>query len=284
MSGVDPGSNGEGPTAAEAIETGTDKLLVDFPAEAVARLTISNPGNRNALDHEVLDAISSTLPRLDRGIEVRCLVITGADPVFSAGYDIGSIADESFERDAEALVAHPFTAALEALDAYPWPTVAALNGHCMGGGLELAITCDLRICAAGAKLGMPPAKLGLIYGHTGLARFIETVGAPRTRELFFTGDNIDATRAEAINLVNRVVPDAEIGPESIELARTIAANAPLSTSGNKRAIATIVANPLLSAEQEEELVELRQSCFVSDDFLEGITAFGEKRKPRWTGR
>jgi len=284
MSGVDSGSKRDGPDPEGTIETGTDKLLLDFPAEAVARLTISSPDKRNALDHDVLDAIGSTLLKLDRGIEVRCLIITGADPVFSAGYDIGSIADESFEHDAEALVAHPFTAALEALDAYPWPTVAALNGHCLGGGLELAITCDLRICAAGAKLGMPPAKLGLIYGHTGLMRFIETIGAPRTRELFFTGDNLDASRAEAINLVNRVVPDAEIGSESVELARSIAANAPLSTKGNKRAIATVVANPVLSAEQEAELVELRESCFASEDFHEGITAFGEKRKPRWTGR
>ncbi|MBK5110420.1 MAG: enoyl-CoA hydratase/isomerase family protein [Thermoleophilia bacterium] len=276
------GSPESGPI--DSVTTGTDKLLIDFPAEAVARLTISIPDKRNALDHDVLDAISSTLPRLDRGIDIRCLIVTGADPVFSAGYDISSIADESFERDAEALVAHPFTAALEALDAFPWPTVAALNGHCLGGGLELAITCDLRICAAGAKLGMPPAKLGLIYGHTGLMRFIETIGAPRTRELFFTGNNLEAKRAEAINLVNRVVPDGEIGPESVELARGIAENAPLSTRGNKRAIATIVANPVLSPEQEAELVELRESCFASADFHEGIAAFGEKRKPRWTGR
>lgn len=265
-------------------ETGSGKLLLDFPAEAVARLTISNPGKRNALDHEVLDAISSTVPRLDRGIGIRCLIITGADPVFSAGYDIGSIPHETFERDAEALVAHPFTDALEAIDSFPWPTVAAVNGLCLGGGLELAITCDLRICAAGAELGMPPAKLGLVYGHTGLARFIETIGAPRTRELFFTGSNIGAGRAEAINLVNRVVPDDAVGPESVEFAACIAANAPLSMRGNKRAIATIVANPTLSPEQEAELVELREDCFSSADFLEGITAFGEKRKPRWTGR
>ncbi|MFA9400611.1 MAG: enoyl-CoA hydratase/isomerase family protein [Acidobacteriota bacterium] len=268
----------------DEITTGTDKLLLDFPAEAVARLTISDPDKRNALDHDVLDAISSTLPELDRGIEVRCLIITGADPVFSAGYDIGSIPDENFQKDAEALVAHPFPAAMEAIDAFPWPTVAALNGHCLGGGLELAITCDLRICSSDAKLGMPAAKLGLIYGHTGLIRFIETIGAARTREMFFTGGNVGAARAEQINLVNRVVPGDDLQPESVELAARIAANAPLSMKGNKRAIATILANPVLSPEQEAELVELRESCFSSDDLLEGITAFGEKRKPRWSGR
>ena len=117
------------PESMEGIDTGTEKLHLDFPAAAVARLTISNPAKRNALDHEILDAITATVPQLDSGIDVRCLVITGADPVFSAGYDIGGIPDESFSEDAEALVAHPFPAALETLDAFPWPTLAALNGH-----------------------------------------------------------------------------------------------------------------------------------------------------------
>ncbi|MBK8294452.1 MAG: enoyl-CoA hydratase/isomerase family protein [Solirubrobacterales bacterium] len=265
-------------------ETGTDKLKLDFPAEAVARLTISNPAKRNALDHEILDAITATVPKLDRGIEIRCLIITGADPMFSAGYDIGGIPDESFSEDAEALVAHPFPAALETLGAYPWPTLAALNGHCLGGALELAITCDLRICSDAAKLGMPPAKLGLIYGHTGLRRFIETIGAPRTREMFFTGQNLTADRAEEINLVNRLSAKAELEADSIELAALIAANAPLSMKGNKQAIGTLLENPVLSDAQEKELVELRESCFHSEDFKEGIRAFAEKRKPNWTGR
>lgn len=268
----------------DSVETGTDRLLLDFPGEAVARLTISNPGKRNALDHEMLDAITAILPKLDRGIETRCLVITGDEPVFSAGYDIGSIPAESFEKDAEALVAHPFPAALAALDAFPWPTVAAVNGHCLGGGLELALTCDLRIAVRGAKLGMPPAKLGLIYGHTGIRRFIQTIGAPRTRELFFTGRNLPAEEALAINLVNEVVEPEEIEAASLELAGGIASNAPLSMRGNKQTIEALLANPVLSDEMERELVELRESCFSSEDFREGITAFGQKRKPRWTGR
>jgi len=266
------------------VETGTGKLLLDFPAEAVARLTISNETKRNALDHEILDAITATLPKLNQGIEVRCLIITGAPPVFSAGYDIGGIPDESFSEDAEALVAHPFPAALETLAAFPWPTLAALNGHCLGGALELAITCDLRICSEAAKLGMPPAKLGLIYGHTGLKKFIETIGAPRTRELFFTGQNLNATQAEKVNLVNRLAPADEIESASVELAAAIAANAPLSMRGNKQAIGTLLDNPELTDAQERMLVELRESCFVSEDFKEGIRAFGEKRKPRWTGK
>ncbi|MDQ2621959.1 MAG: enoyl-CoA hydratase/isomerase family protein, partial [Actinomycetota bacterium] len=233
------------------VETGTGKLRLDFPADSVARLTISNPSKRNALDHEILDAIAATVPQLDRGIEVRCLVITGDDPVFSAGYDIGDIPAESFEKDAEALVAHPFTAALDAIEDFPWPTVAALNGHCLGGALELAVTCDLRISAPQAKLGMPPAKLGLIYGHTGLIRFVRTIGLPRTRELFYTGDMLSAERADEIGLVNRVI-EGDFEEQSIALAAGIAANAPLSMRGNKQALRTITDNPVLSEEQVQD--------------------------------
>ncbi|HWT90058.1 MAG TPA: enoyl-CoA hydratase-related protein [Solirubrobacterales bacterium] len=260
------------------------KLLLDRPAEAVARLTISNPERRNALDHEILDVIAEVLPQLDRGIENRCVLITGAPPLFSAGYDIATIPEETFERDAEALVAHPFHAAMEAVAKHPWPTVAAINGHCLGGGLELAITCDLRICAAGAKLGMPPAKLGLIYGHTGLRKFLDTIGLPHTKELFLTGRNLGAERAERIGLVNEVVEDEAVADEAVALAAAIAQNAPLSMRGNKHAIDLLNANPELTEQQEAGLVVLRESCFSSEDFREGIRAFAEKRRPQWQGR
>jgi enoyl-CoA hydratase/carnithine racemase len=260
------------------------KLLLDFPAEAVARLRIANPERRNALDHEILDAIAETLPRLDRGIETRCVMLIGAPPVFSAGYDLSSFAAETFERDAEALVAHPFHAAMEALARHPWPTVAAINGHCIGGGLELAITCDLRICAAGAKLGMPPVKLGLVYGHTGLRKFLDTVGLARTKELFLTGRNFEAARAEQIGLVHEVVAAEELEGAAVELAAGIAANAPLSMRGNKSAIEVLNAAPILSEQQEAGLIALRESCFSSEDLREGVQAFAEKRKPVWKGR
>jgi enoyl-CoA hydratase/carnithine racemase len=265
-------------------ELASGKLLLDRPAEAVARLTLNNPGKRNPLDHEVLDAIAETLPELADGIETRCVMITGSGRAFSAGYDIGAIPDSSFERDAEALVAHPFHAAMDAVSAHPYPVLAALNGHALGGGLELAIRCDLRVCAAGAKLGMPPAKLGLIYGHTGLERFIDVIGVAYTKELFLTGRVVEAKRAELIGLVNHVVADEELEGSALDLATEIASNAPLSMTGNKQAIEMLARFPRLSSEQERELIELRRSCFASEDFREGIRAFAEKRKPQWRGR
>src|SRR5919109_600647 len=218
--------------------------------------------------------LAELLPRLD----ARCLLITGTGRVFSAGYDIGALPEAGFEQAAEAIVAHPFTAAIEALDAYPFPVLAALNGHAIGGGLELALSCDLRVCSADARLGMPPARLGLIYSHTGLRKFLDALGAPRTRELFFTARNIGAHEALGWGLVGEVVPADELAARSVELAAEIAANAPLSLRGNKRVIRELLAaEGELEPAVERELVALREACFRSEDFREGVRAFAEKR-------
>jgi enoyl-CoA hydratase/carnithine racemase len=246
----------------------------------VARLTISNPGKRGALDHAILDAFAHQLPRLD----ARCLLITGEDHTFSAGYDIGDLPDEVFVDEAERLVAHPFASAIDAVEAYPYPTLAALNGHTIGGGLELALACDLRIASENVKIGMPPAKLGLVYSHTGLRRFIDAVGAPRTRELFLLGGRIDARRAETWGLVNWAVPDDELGERALAVAVELAGNAPLAQRGNKRVIRAVLdAESRLEPEVERELIELRRACFSSADFREGVRAFAEKRPPAWRG-
>ena len=225
---------------------------------------------------------SASCPRA--GSHARCVVVTGAHGMFSAGYDIGEIPEDEFEERAERLVAHPFTQAIDALEAFPYPTLASLPGHTIGGGLELALSCDLRVAQAGISLGMPPAKLGLVYSHTGVRRFIDAIGAARTRELFLLGSYIDAPTALAWGLVNRVAPGEELDAVTLEVAGELAGNAPLSQSGNKRVIAALLrAESELPAEVEQELIELRRASFASQDLREGMRAFAERRAPRWRG-
>lgn len=267
-------------------ELADGKLLVDEPISGVVRLTISNPDKRNALDHPILDAITATLTALTNAEEdgARCVAITGAHGMFSAGYDIGEIPGEEFEQRAERLVAHPFTEAIEALEAYPYPTLAALSGHTIGGGLELALACDLRVAKDDIKLGMPPAKLGLVYSHTGMRRFIDTVGVARTRELFLLGRYIDASTALTWGLINRAVGAEDLDDVALELAGELAGNAPLAQIGNKRVIAALLhAEGRLEDAVEQELIELRSASFASTDMREGMRAFAEKRRPRWRG-
>jgi enoyl-CoA hydratase/carnithine racemase len=257
------------------------RLLTDTPAEGVLRLTISNPDKRNALDHAILDGIAHSV----RDADARCIVLTGEHGMFSSGYDIGDIPEDVFAEKAEKLVAHPFTSAIDALDATDLPTIAALPGHTIGGGLELALACDLRIAADGIKLGMPPAKLGLVYSHTGLRRFMDIVGVARTRELFLLGRNIEARRALEWGLVNEVVIGSDLEETALDWASELAANAPLSVQGNKRVIRELLrAEAELDPDVERELIALREACFASEDMKEGVRAFGEKRPARWQGR
>lgn len=265
------------------------ELLRDDPTEGVVRLTISNPEKQGALDHPILDAIAATVPELSRPESgVRALILTGAGARFSSGYDLGGLdrlSRAEFVRDASSLIAHPFTAAIEALEATDLATVAALPGATIGGGLELALACDLRVAADHIELAMPPAKLGLVYPHTGLRRFLDAIGEPRTRELFLLGSSIDAATALAWGLINGTADADDLQDEVVALARELAANAPLSVRGNKQALrALLAAEGELAPDVAAELLALREASLASDDLHEAVTAFGEKRRPVWKGR
>lgn len=267
----------------------TGELLRDHPAEGVVRLTISNPDKRGALDHPLLDAIAAAAQELGRPDSgARAIVLTGTGGRFSSGYDLGGLHGlprEEFERRAEALIAHPFTAAIEALEACDVPTIAALPGPTMGGGLELALACDLRVAADHIQLGMPPAKLGLVYPHTGLRRFLDVIGVARTRELFLLGAPIDPHTALAWGLVNGTADADDLQDEVLALASEIAGNAPVSVRGTKAVLRELLrADGELDPATERALLERRAASFRTDDLHEGVTAFVEKRDPVWRGR
>ncbi len=257
------------------------ELLLDRPADGVLRLAIHHPDKRGALDHAILDTIAETV----RSADARCLLLTGSGRYFSSGYDIGDIPDDVFAVEAEKLVAHPFTEALDALDATDVPTVCAINGLAIGGGLELALTCDIRIASHGTQFGMPPAKLGLVYSHTGIRRFIDAIGAPRARELFLVGRRISAATAKDWGLVNDVVGPDGLEAAALDWAAELADNAPLSVRGNKQVFrAVLAARAELDPQTERALIALREACFSSEDMREGVRAFAEKRAARWQGR
>jgi len=251
------------------------------PAPGVRRIAFANPGKRGALDHPILDGIASAVAAAEAD-SARCLIITGDGRDFSSGYDIGDIAPERFCEQAEALVAHPYTSAVDALAATPLATIAALGGHTIGGGLELALACDLRLARNGIRIGMPPAKLGLVYSHTGIARFLSAIGEARTRELFLLGRHYDAPTAATWGLVSAVCADsAGLESESLAWACELAAGSPASIAGNKEIIRTLLAGPL-SAGDTAHLETLRRDSFADGGELqEGVRAFIEKRPAAW---
>lgn len=245
-------------------------------------VVVDNPAKRNALDFQALEELEEACAAATRD-GVRCLVLRGAgDEAFSSGFDIAEMAltsrrgdrpDEAVERAADAL------------SALPCPTLAFLNGSAFGGAFELAVSCDLRVARAGARLAMTPAKLGVVYPEGGLRRFADLVGAARTRELFFTGRAIDAETALAWGLVNRVAPPATAEAEALALAAEIAANAPLAVRGMKRILQILEGahERGLSDAERAEIAELRRRAFESADLREGRRAWEERRPPRFTG-
>jgi len=246
-------------------------------------ITLDNPGKRNALDFTSLAALAEACAAAGRDA-VRCLVFRGAgDKAFCSGFDIAAIPVGPREGDRPDLAVER---AMEAVEAVPCPTIAFLNGTAMGAGGELAATCDLRVARPGVQIGMPPARLGVVYAPAGLRRFLHLVGPARARELFFTGRAVDAAEALAIGLVDRVVPADEAEAAALALAQEIARNAPLAVVGMKRIFRLLdaAAERGFTESERREIAALRRRAFESDDVREGRDAFLEKRAPRFLGK
>ena len=248
----------------------------------VGRIVFNQPDKRNAVSLEMWEACERVLEAFEADEGVRVVVVAGAgDKAFVSGADISKFEDE---RATEAAVRHynATTARVYArIQAFPKPTIAEITGACVGGGVALAVCCDLRIAGGGARFAIPAAKLGLGYGFVGIKRLVDVVGVAFAKEIFLTARMFDAEEARAMGLVNRVVADAEVAAYVADYAGRIAANAPLTVMGIKA-----IANETVKDAEARDLEACQawvDRCFASNDYVEGRRAFMEKRKPAFTG-
>lgn len=247
--------------------------------DGVAVVTIDRPEALNALNGELMFELATALDLLEGDLEVRALVLTGAGRAFVAGADVANLAqlDDAFSGREAALAGQDLMNSLAAL---PFPTIAAINGFALGGGLELALACDLRVAAPTAKLGLPEVGLGLIPGYGGTQRLPRLVGAGRALDLILTGRHVGADEALAMGLVNRVADDAVAG--AVALARQALRNGPIALGLAKEAVVRGLDVTLPQGlEIEADLFGLAAS---TEDMKEGTAAFLEKRKAEFQGR
>ena len=244
----------------------TDKMLSRKDGH-VGYVIFNNPERRNAVSLEMWEATARILDEFDRDKDVRVVVLTGAgDKAFVSGADISRFEDER---------------ANTAVYDFPKPTIAMIRGYCVGGGVGLALSCDLRICSDDSRFAVPAAKLGLGYPFHGLKKLVDVVGISFAKEIFYTARQFDAEEARVMGLVNRVVPASELDAYVKNYAQMIGENAPLTIATTKFTIGEVVKD-----EGKRDLAKsaaMVKQCFESKDYTEGRRAFMEKRKPVFTG-
>ena len=253
---------------------------------AVGIVRFNRPARRNALSPQLLLHLHETLTAWAQTDEIRTVVITGAgDKAFSSGYDILAIPTDVTPEMAQRIRdSNPLALALGSVKNFPYPTIAMVNGHCFGGALNLALCCDIRIGADDIAVGMPAARLGVVYHCDGIAQFVQVLGMARAREVFFAARTYRGAEVQRMGLVDRLVPRAELEATTFALAEEIAANAPLALKGIKRTLNLIEAATLLTAETRRECDALMAAAFQSEDIKEAQLAFIEKRQPHFIGR
>jgi enoyl-CoA hydratase len=259
----------------------TDKMLSRKDGH-VGYLIFNNPERRNAVSLEMWEATARILEEFDRDRDVRVVVLTGAgDKAFVSGADISRFGDERANEEAIVRYNQTVERANTAVYDFPKPTIAMIRGYCVGGGVGLALSCDLRICSDDSRFAVPAAKLGLGYPFHGLKKLVDVVGISFAKEIFYTARQFDAEEARVMGLVNRVVPAVELDSYVKNYAQTISENAPLTIATTKFTIGEVVKD-----ESKRDLAKsaaMVKRCFESKDYTEGRRAFMEKRKPAFTG-
>src|SRR5689334_10392800 len=258
----------------------TGNIAVDRDG-AIVTVVLDRPEKLNALTRAMWQALGDTLRTLSADDTIRCIAIRGAgEKAFSPGNDIAEFASERSNKRQAIEYGRAMHAAADALYGCPIPLVAQIHGICVGGGLEIAATCDLRICGASSRFGAPVKNLGLVMAHAEMAALVRLVGAAVALEILLEGRIFDAAEAQAKGLVTRVVADADVASEVTATAGRIAEGAPLVARWHKRFARRLAdSTPLSAAEADEGF-----ACFDTDDFRIGYAAFLAKRKPEFTGK
>ena len=265
----------------DAETLGTTKILARVEG-AVGWMVFNNPERRNAVSVEMWAAIPRILARFDADPAVRVIALTGqGDRAFVAGADISQFEQQRSSPETQAAYDAVSARASAALQGVGKPTVAVIRGYCIGGGVGIAVNCDLRFAAEGARFGVPAGRLGLGYGMAGVKTLMDLVGPAFTKEIFYTARHFSAAEALAMGLVNRVLPEAELNAFVAAQFTAMAENAPLTLHALKRTVAEIARGHESDAAAADALV---RACFASEDFKEGRRAFMEKRRPVFQGR
>lgn len=261
--------------------TSTDKML-SRKEGSVGYLTFNNPEKRNAVSLDMWEAAEGFMNAFRDDRDIRVVVVSGAGgKAFVSGADISKFEDERASKQASDRYNEAVDRAYAAFYDFPKPTIAMIRGFCIGGGMGLALSCDLRICTEDSKFAVPAAKLSIGYRYAGLKKLVDVVGPSFAKEIFYTARQFTAQEAQMMGLVNRVLPDGELESYVKDYAETIAGNAPLSVDSVK-----FIVGQILLDEGERDLGKAEamvQACFASNDFIEGRRAFMEKRKPKFTG-
>ena len=258
----------------------TERLL-EKKDGAVGWIVFNNPERRNAVSLDMWQAIPPALAKLEADADVRVIVLTGAgDKAFVSGADISQFEKQRSSEEAVKRYEEIGEAAQARLAACEKPMIAMIRGYCLGGGLNIANSCDLRIAAEDARFGIPAAKMGLGYRASSMKKLVDTVGAPFAREIMITARQFNAAEALHMGLVHRVVPVSDLESVTKKYCEDIAANAPLTMRAAKRIIREVSKKDYDAAACDAWVKE----CFASEDYAEGRRAFMEKRKPRFRGR
>ncbi len=259
------------------MSTGILRIERDGP---IGYLLLDNPARRNAISAAMWCALPELVATLNDDSAIRCIVLRGAGEIaFAAGADISEFEQNRSSDAATHAYEVAAGAAHGALESSPKPVIAQIQGFCLGGGLALALSCDMRYCADDSQFAIPAARLGIGYGLHGHRRLVATVGHANAREIMFSARRYDAASAHVLGLVNRVLPVAELADYVRTFARDLAANAPLTQAASKTAINAMVDH----ASDFSACEALIARCMHSADYREGRTAFMEKRSPRFSG-